>query len=177
MASTLKDGDGDPGESSRVESPVAVYRVSGPPALLEPVDHWLDALKQLGFKASASAGSAFKQVRDALQEGVPRSAFDQLRTDLGVSNEELAAIVGIPTRTLARRTERFKPIESERLLRIGSAWAKALSVLEDPAAARRWMTQPKRALGDLTPLHCCDTEIGAREVEALLGRIEHGVFS
>ena len=39
------------------------------------------------------------------------------------------------------------------------------------------MTQPKRALGGLTPLRCCDTEIGAREVESLLGRIEHGFFS
>jgi putative toxin-antitoxin system antitoxin component (TIGR02293 family) len=171
MAKTMKD------EGTHLESPVAAYRVSGPPALLESVDHWLDALKQLGFKASAGAGSAFKQVREALQEGVPRSAFDQLRADLGVSNEELADVLGIPTRTLARRTDRFKPNESERLLRIGSAWAKALAVLEDPAAARRWMTQPKLALGGLTPLRCCDTEIGAREVESLLGRIEHGVIS
>ena len=108
----------------------------------------------------------------------PESAeLDRLRADLGVSNEELADILGIPTRTLARRTDRFKPSESERLLRIGSAWAKALAVLEEPSAARRWMTQPKRALGGLTPLRCCDTEIGAREVESLLGRIEHGVFS
>ena len=38
------------------------------------------------------------------------------------------------------------------------------------------MTQPKRALGGLTPLRCCDTEIGAREVESLLGRIKHGFF-
>jgi putative toxin-antitoxin system antitoxin component (TIGR02293 family) len=177
MANSLKDGEGDPAEGTRMESPVAVYRVSSQPALLEAVDHWLVALKQLGFKASTGAGSAFKQVRDALQEGVPRSAFDQLRADLGVSNEELADILGIPTRTLARRTERFKADESERLLRVGSVWAKALDVLEDRAAARRWMTQPKRALGGLTPLRSCDTEIGGREVESLLGRIEHGVFS
>jgi uncharacterized protein (DUF2384 family) len=50
-------------------------------------------------------------------------------------------------------------------------------VLEDPEAVRRWMSQPKRALGGITPLRCCDTDVGAREVEALLGRIEHGVFS
>ncbi len=175
MAKTMKDGD--PAPSSRLESPVAVYRVSGQPALLEAVDHWLEALRRLGFKTPTGVGSAFKQVREALQEGVPRSAFDQLRADLGVSNEELADILGIPTRTLARRTDRFKPDESERLLRIGSVWSKTVDVLEAPAAARRWITQPKRALGGLSPLRCCDTEIGAREVESLLGRIEHGVFS
>jgi len=175
MANTLKDGD--PESGARLESPVAVYGVTSQPALLAAVDHWLEALRNLGIKAPVNKGSTFKQVRDALQQGVPRSAFDQLRTDLGVSSEEFADILGIPTRTLARRTERFKPDESERLLRIGSVWAKALDVLEAPPAARRWMTQPKRALGGLTPLRCCDTEIGAREVESLLGRIEHGVFS
>ncbi len=177
MANSLKDGEGDPTEGARMESPVAVYRVSSQPALMEAVDHWLEALRNLGFRAADAKVSTFKQVREALRLGVPRGAFDQLRGDLGVSNEELADILGIPTRTLARRTERFKADESERLLRVGSAWAKALDVLEDRAAARRWMSQPKRALGGLTPLRSCDTEIGAREVESLLGRIEHGVFS
>ncbi len=173
----MKDGDGEPAEGTRLESPVAVDRVSSQPALLEAVDHWLEALRHLGFKAPDAKDSTFKQVREALQHGVPRGAFDQLRAELGVSTEELADILGIPTRTLARRTERFKADESERLLRVGSVWAKALDVLEDRAAARRWMSQPKRALGGLTPLRSCDTEIGAREVESLLGRIEHGVFS
>lgn len=129
------------------------------------------------MKTSAVAGSTLKQVRDALRIGVPRNAFDRLRADLGVSSEELADVLGIPTRTLARRTDRFKPDESERLLRVSCVVQKALEVLEDTTAARRWMTQPKIALGGLTPLRCCDTDLGAREVEALLGRIEHGVFS
>ncbi len=177
MANSFQDGDHDPELSGRVESPVATYGGIKEPALLEAVDHWLEVLRHFGLRASANAGSSFKQVREALRQGVPRSAFEQLRTDLGVSTEELSEILGIPTRTLARRTDRFKPDESERLLRVGSVVAKATDVLEDPAAARRWMTQPKRALGGLTPLRCCDTEIGAREVESLLGRIEHGVFS
>lgn len=162
---------------ARVESPVAEYRVTAAPVLVEAVDHWLEVLHQFGMKTTAAAGSTLKQVRDALRLGVPRDAFDRLRSELGVSTEELAEILGIPSRTLARRTERFKPDESERLLRVGAVVQKAVDVLEDPVAARRWMTQPKIALGGLTPLRCCDTELGAREVEALLGRIEHGVFS
>lgn len=163
--------------SSRVESPVAEYRVKATPVVAEAMDHWLAVLQQFGMKTTAAAGSTLKQVREALRLGAPRNAFDRLRMDLGVSSEELAEVLGIPTRTLARRTDRFKPDESERLLRVGSVVQKAADVLEDPVAARRWMTQPKIALGGLTPLHCCDTELGAREVEALLGRIEHGVFS
>lgn len=167
-----------PNDSSTLSEPAAVYHATPIPAVAEVIDHWLTVLKQLGVKPSAKAGgSTLSQVRDTVRQGVPREAFERLRGDLGVPTEELAEILGIPTRTLARRTDRFKPDESERILRVGSVVQKALEVLEEKEAARRWMTQPKRALGGLTPLRCCDTEIGAREVEALLGRIEHGVFS
>jgi len=164
-------------DGATLRSPIAVYRANPIPVVAEVIDHWLTVLRQLGVSTSAKAGSTLTQVRDALRQGVPREAFERIRADLGVSADELAEIVGIPTRTLARRTDRFKPDESERLLRVGSVVQKAVDVLEDRQSARRWMTQPKRALGGLTPLRCCDTEIGAREVEGLLGRIEHGVFS
>ena len=141
------------------------------------VDQSVAVLRGFGMKAATRAGGPLSQVREALHLGVPRAAFDALRGELGVSSDELADVLGIPTRTLARRTDRFKPDESERLLRLGSVLRKAADVLEDPEALRRWMLQPKRALGGLTPLRCCDTEVGAREVEALLVRIEHGVFS
>ena len=36
--------------------------------------------------------------------------------------------------------------------------------------------EPAWALGDVTPLQYADTELGAQEVEDLLGRIEHGVL-
>lgn len=157
--------------ATHVESPVAAYVVAG------VFDHWLAVLHDLGVRTSAAAGGTLAQVREALRVGVPRDAFENLRSGLGISSEELAEVLGIPARTLARRTDRFKPDESERLLRVGSVLRKAAEVLEDPASVRRWMLQPKRALGGLTPLRCCDTEVGAREVEALLVRIEHGVFS
>ena len=160
-----------------VESVLADYHTHQTPAVGVVVDHWLTLLHQFGVRTSAKTGSTLMQVRAALRHGLPRAAFEQLRDELGISTEELAETLEIPTRTLARRTDRFKPDESARLLRLGSVVQKAANVLQDPVAARRWMTQPKIALGGLTPLRCCDTEIGAREAEALLGRIEHGVFS
>jgi len=54
---------------------------------------------------------------------------------------------------------------------------KAIEVLASMEAAREWMKTPKKPLADKTPLEYCDTEPGAREVEDLLGRTEHGVFS
>ena len=164
-------------QGTKMEEPVAVYGAPEAPALAEAVDHWLGVLHRCGVATTAVAGSALRQVREALRKGIPREVFDRVHAELGVTTDELADVLGIPSRTLARRTERFKPDESERLLRVVSVAQRARDVLEDSAAARRWLTQPKTALGGLTPLRCCDTELGAREVEALLGRIEHGVFS
>ena len=42
---------------------------------------------------------------------------------------------------------------------------------------RRWLTSPQVGLGGAIPLEYAETEVGAREVENLLGRIEYGVYS
>jgi putative toxin-antitoxin system antitoxin component (TIGR02293 family) len=56
-------------------------------------------------------------------------------------------------------------------------FTKAQEVLRGRENARLWFTSPKIALGGKTPLEYADTELGAREVEDLLSRLEHGVFS
>jgi len=48
---------------------------------------------------------------------------------------------------------------------------------DDEKAAAQWLKEPVRALGGETPLEMAETEIGAQEVNALLVRIEHGVFA
>jgi len=55
--------------------------------------------------------------------------------------------------------------------------AQAAEVLGSEEKASRWLHSPNRALGGSRPLDVVDTDLGAREVEAVLGRIEHGVYS
>jgi putative toxin-antitoxin system antitoxin component (TIGR02293 family) len=81
---------------------------------------------------------------------------------------------------LARRkvSRRLTPDESERLLRISAVFEDAVDLFEgDVAAAVNWLTTPRKALGDRAPLTYARTEPGAREVENLIGRLEHGIFS
>lgn len=115
-------------------------------------------------------------VRGSLRAGLSRVAFERLREALGVTNERLARVVHVPVRTLARR-DRFMADESERILRVASAFQYVLDLMENLESARQWFLTPKRALSDHTPLEYCDSEPGAREVEHLVGRLEHGVFS
>ena len=120
--------------------------------------------------------ATMNEIRDAVTLGLMRKAFDRLKALMQTSRDELVSVVRIPARTLARR-EVFQPDESERILRVAAAFQRALEVFEDLDKARRWFSTPKRALGEKTPMHFCDTEVGAEEVMRLLGRIEHGVFT
>jgi len=53
----------------------------------------------------------------------------------------------------------------------------ALALFEgDPAVAADWLTRPQPGLGGAVPIDLAKTGLGAREVETLLGRLEHGVF-
>ena len=94
--------------------------------------------------------------------------------------EEAFDLIRISTRTLARRKEkgRLSPEESDRLVRAARIVSQTLRLFEGNAdAANRWLKTSQPALGGSTPIEYAQTEIGAREVEALITRLEHGVFS
>ena len=115
-----------------------------------------------------------------VEAGLPYSAFERLRGTMDLSIESLARLIQLPARTLARRREagRLTPDESDRLVRVSRVFGMTLALFEgDVEAARAWFATPAPALGDRTPLDVSTTEIGAREVENLIGRLEHGVFT
>jgi len=47
----------------------------------------------------------------------------------------------------------------------------------DGETATRWLKRSNRALGGRSPLELVDTELGARSVEDVLGRIAYGGVS
>ena len=114
-----------------------------------------------------------------IQKGLPIKAFTLLKKNLGTTDKQLSSILGIPVSTLARRKKgkRFLFEESERIFRIARLFEKAVGVFGSNDMARKWLKEPAWGLGDVAPIDYARTEIGAREVENLLGRIEHGVFS
>jgi putative toxin-antitoxin system antitoxin component (TIGR02293 family) len=118
-------------------------------------------------------------MREVLRSGLPLDAFDSLVNTLGISATEIIKVLGMAPRTFARRKDQrgFTPAESDRLSRLARVASMAIQVLGSIANARQWLERPNRALGGETPLGLLDTDIGARQVEAVLGRIEHGVFS
>ena len=114
-----------------------------------------------------------------VRRGISASAVDALSKSLRVSQSELAASLGVPERTLARRKREgmLTSDESAKLLRIARVAGRAREVFEDFDAALDWLKSPNAALDGATPLSLLDTEIGAESVLDTLGRIEHGVFA
>jgi putative toxin-antitoxin system antitoxin component (TIGR02293 family) len=116
----------------------------------------------------------------AVERGFPYETIEHLQRNSGIAMDTLLEWLQISTRTVARRKQqgRFAPEESDRLLRAARVFGRALQLFEgDRDAAAEWMFSPLPALGGETPIETSRTELGAREVEKLAGRIEHGVYS
>ncbi len=131
--------------------------------------------------ASKTAATNFApaQLIEVLRDGLPVRELEALQTSLAVPMEKLVPMLGISKATFHRRKAegKFSPTESDRVLRLARLMGRAAEVLESEENARQWLTAPQFGLGGAIPLEFAETEIGAREVEDLLGRIEHGVYS
>src|SRR2546428_9070811 len=116
----------------------------------------------------------------AMKKGLSYRTFERFRRNTSLSFERVTALIDIPRRTMTRRKRegRFLPDESDRLLRASRLFGKTLELFEgDRDAATEWLTTAQPALGGTVPLDLAKSEVGAREVERLVGRLEHGVFS
>ena len=120
-----------------------------------------------------------EDLRERLREGLPYEAFEALSVGFRLSLRDLSTVLGVPERTLARRKlqRRLRPDESDRLVRLARIAAYAEEVLGGRDKAADWLRTPNRALGTEPPVARLDTDLGTRQIEAVLGRISHGVYS
>jgi putative toxin-antitoxin system antitoxin component (TIGR02293 family) len=114
-----------------------------------------------------------------IQKGLRFTELETLQHSLDMPFEQLAAKLSISRSTLQRRKQagRLSPGESDKLLRFARLLEHATDVFGDVEKARAWLKHPQHGLGGAVPLDYAETEIGAREVDNLLGRIDYGVYS
>jgi putative toxin-antitoxin system antitoxin component (TIGR02293 family) len=108
-----------------------------------------------------------------IHEGLPVAALDTQRAILDG--------VGIARSTVRRRKggkgQRLDLVESERTIRLGRIASLGNEALGSWTAVGRWLQKPNRALGGVEPISLLQTDVGAREVEAVLTRALLGGYS
>jgi putative toxin-antitoxin system antitoxin component (TIGR02293 family) len=86
----------------------------------------------------------------------------------------------VPERTFKRRIAQkatLKPSEADGVNRLLRLTEMATEVFGDAAFAREWLSLPNPALKQRIPVELAETDAGVREVEVILTRIAHGVYS
>lgn len=130
--------------------------------------------------------TTYEQIHDnhataqRVEEGLPVMDVVQFGKQAGFTTDELAQLINIPARTYARRVAdkaRLKVHEGERAARLMRVFDRAKQLFVTDENTRGWFDAKLIVLGGKTPLEFAQTEPGAREVEAIIDRIEDGVVS
>lgn len=139
----------------------------------ETADYWAQVLSNLTRQNIANQTAS---IRAEMAKGLKKEHFEAIAEVAGVPQGRLADVIHVNLRNLNRRGS-LTETESERLLRLGAAFQKALEVFGDAEQARKWFTNPKGVLDGQAPLEYCSTELGAQEVGDLLVRVQYGVYA
>ena len=131
-----------------------------------------------GDKTLGRKFHTLEDLRQGIKRGLPFQAFQAMTDYYDLPRLVMSRVLRTPERTLVRRKHgaRFLADESDRLVRVARIAALAEDVLGRRDRAGRWLQKENRALGGDSPLEHLDTELGARDVEQVLGRIGHGII-
>jgi putative toxin-antitoxin system antitoxin component (TIGR02293 family) len=111
----------------------------------------------------------------AIRNRLPLSALKGL-SKAGLSENEIEMFV-IPQRTRRHRAEKRQPLtvdESDRAVRLLRIQTVAEDVFGDKDKANYWLRRPLAELSGETPLVVAQTDVGARVIETILGKIAWG---
>jgi len=131
-------------------------------------------------KKSVQAGKdhPHKLIR-RIQQGLRFRELQELQNGIDLPLEELASKLAISRSTLQRRKAagRLTSQESDKVVRFSRLLKLAADLFGSVEKGRAWLKYPQRGLGGAVPLDYAQTEVGAQEVERLLGRIEYSVYT
>ncbi len=138
-----------------------------------------DIFSVIGDKKLSDAVKRKGLVR-VTRDGLPAETVVFIQKSTGFSTVQIEAIAGSSYRTLQRHIEskkRLSPVTSDRIVRSLKVFSDAVNTFGNMENAREWMSRPCAPLDNHRPIELLDTDAGTSEIEAVLGRIRHGVFS
>ena len=116
-------------------------------------------------------------LRRLVEAGLPVASLTQVVRRLARSERAAADLKYrlVPKATLHRRRLRLSAEESERLERLARITALAEWVWEDAELANEFLTSAQPQLGGERPVDLARSDLGARQVEELLLKLEYAL--
>lgn len=120
--------------------------------------------------------ASITDLRKLIGRGLPKRALGHVMNYVAQSSEEAASLRDrlVPPATFKRRTT-LKPDEGAKVERIARVAALAQDAFGSPEDAREFLHAPHPELEGDRPLEVAQTELGARQVEEVLWRMEYGL--
>jgi putative toxin-antitoxin system antitoxin component (TIGR02293 family) len=116
------------------------------------------------------------QAVKVIRAGLPARAFVGVAAALCLTVDELAGKLGVSPRTIRDQRKKLARLSSEnteKLVRIARIQHLARKIFSTDEAVSGWLKSPAPALEASRPIDLLDTDLGAREVEAVLNGIAY----
>jgi putative toxin-antitoxin system antitoxin component (TIGR02293 family) len=144
---------------------------------ISDIFHFLIKMTHLQHRSTLSTTSFFGVISQS-RAGVVRPFADEVAALIGLTDKEMAYVLGMTPRNLHRISaeQRFGTEASERLLLLKNLLLHALDTFEGkPNVVLNWLRTPIRELDNQTPLQLMDTVTGFGLVDDVLGRLDYGL--
>lgn len=117
-----------------------------------------------------------QDLRAAVGHGLPKRSVSHVAEAVSLEPSQQRKLIYriIPEATYKRRRDRLSPSESEKTERMARIAAMAFEIWGEEDG-RAFLAAPHPMLGGETPLEAAATDLGAREVEAILRALEFGL--
>jgi putative toxin-antitoxin system antitoxin component (TIGR02293 family) len=131
----------------------------------------------LGLKGRADRPTSPLEIIERIQKGLPITALDRVSHFVAPSDANFKYLI-ISRATFARRKKQHEKLsvdESDRVVRLAKVWGIARDVWGSDEEARAFLFRPHMMLEGRRPVDLVlATDMGARLVEDILGRLKYG---
>jgi putative toxin-antitoxin system antitoxin component (TIGR02293 family) len=161
-------------KKAALESPKAVFTINFGEGKIKELE--IESGYGFQIREARKARNLMDLNRIIGENGFPFKAVRPLVKYLDLTNDSIAVLTGVSSRTISRWDDdtTIGVMASKTLVEVDKLARKGVGVFGDHASFIEWLHQPNTALGDSSPLKMLSTPYGVEMVEDALEALEFG---
>lgn len=116
------------------------------------------------------------QLIEQIRNGVTKSDWKQLISDIGHTEKELESILPSSISSMQKKAVYDKE-SSERIYELAKLYSLGIEVFDSKQDFKKWLMSPIKTLGGQKPFDLLDSSFGFHVVESEIVRIQYNVYS